>query len=211
MPNIEFCYDHTGFVCLNDALPDLIIDARYYRDFNFVGERIDGYREECLLFSRVGADALAVCNERAHSLGYRMKIYDAYRPMRAVEHFLRWAHDDNVKMKAHFYPDTDKSEIVAEGYISPRSAHARGSAIDLSLVDMESGCDLDMGGEFDFFGERSHYSYDGLTDEQRENRRVLREIMQSGGFRGISCEWWHFVLNNEPYADVYFDFEVKKY
>ncbi len=211
MTDIEFCYNNTDFVCLCDAIPDLIIDPRYYRDFNFVGERIDGYEEECLLFSRKGANALAICNERAHYLGYRMKIYDAYRPMRAVAHFLRWMHDDSVKTKEHFYPDIDKSEIVSAGYISPRSAHARGSAIDLTLVDMASGEDLDMGGEFDFFGERSHLDYVGLTEQQRKNRHILREIMQDGGFRGISCEWWHFILKDEPFADVYFDFAVKKY
>ena len=204
----NLCYDSTGFVSLSDVLSDAVIDARYYSAFNFVGERIDGYEDDCILFSKKGAEALAQAEVSAKKQGYRLKIYDAYRPMRAIEHFLRWMTDENVKMKREFFPDTEKSEIVANGYISPNSAHARGSAVDLTLIDID-GKELDMGGTFDFFGERSHYAYDALTDEQKENRRILRTLMENSGFRGISTEWWHFVLEKEPFPDTYFDFPVK--
>lgn len=206
----ELCYDSSGFVCLSDVIPDAIIEARYYSDFNFVGERIDGYEDGCLLFSHKGAQALICVAEKARALGYRLKIYDAYRPMRAIRHFLRWMGDCNIKMKELFYPDTDKSDIVENGYISPRSAHARGCAVDLTLVDASNGEELDMGGPFDFFGECSHYAYGNLTEEQRENRRVLRDIMTQCHFKPISTEWWHFALADEPFPDTFFDFPVSR-
>ena len=147
----------------------------------------------------------------ARKKGYCFKIYDAYRPMSAVNHFLRWANDESdQRTKPLYYPDLNKSDIISGGYISPTSSHTRGSAIDLTLVCADSGEELDMGGPFDFFGELSHPDYEKITAKQKKNRLILREIMVSNGFKSIRTEWWHFSLKDEPYPDTYFDFTVSK-
>ena len=206
---IHLLHDSSEFVNLSDIIPDAVYDPRYYSSYNFIGRKIDGYDEECVIFSRVGAEALSLVSKNAIAQGYRLKIYDAYRPMRAVKSFIAWMSDPDEKMKEIFYPTTSKSQIVENGYISPRSAHARGCAIDLTLVTLD-GVELDMGGIFDFFGEVSHYAYANLTNEQKENRKALRTLMENGGFRGIGSEWWHFELKDEPFPDTFFDFPVRK-
>ena len=196
-----------GFVSLAEAVPDAILEVRYYSTYNFVGERIDGYDEPVLFLTKEAAIALKAASDEAKSLGYRLKIYDAYRPNRAVAHFMRWAKDsDDVRMKPFFYPNLDKSVLFKQGYIAEKSGHSRGSTIDLTLFDMKTGKDVDMGGTFDWFGKESHPDYQGITGEQFANRMTLRRIMTSHGFRPLAEEWWHFTLENEPYPDTYFDF-----
>ena len=198
-----------GFVALAEAVPDAILEIRYYSTYNFVGERIDGYEQPCALLSKEAARALKSASDDCIRRGYRLKIYDAYRPQRAVAHFMRWAADvGDVRMKAPFYPNLDKSVLFKQGYIAERSGHSRGSTVDLTLFDMKTGKEVDMGGTFDWFGEESHPSYRGITDAQFKNRMLLREIMVAHGFKPLEEEWWHFTLANEPYPDTYFDFPV---
>lgn len=203
-------YTELGFTEITKLIPDAVIDMRYYSSFNFVGERINLYEAPVAILTKEAAEALRVVSIELRSKGYLIKIYDAYRPQSAVYHFLRWANDArDTRMKQYFYPDTDKSRLIEKGYIAERSGHSRGSSVDLTLVDMATGKEVDMGSEFDYFGEISRPSYTAtLTDEQIRNRRLLREAMTGGGFAPDGEEWWHFSLENEPYPNTYFDFPV---
>ncbi|MBR3102500.1 MAG: M15 family metallopeptidase [Lachnospiraceae bacterium] len=201
--------DPSGFVVLADMVPDIIQEIRYYSTYNFIGERIDGYEEPCALITKEAARALKPVSKELMVRGYRMKVFDAYRPDCAVKHFVYWGIEDtDIRMKPYFYPDLVKQELFKQGYIAKRSSHSRGSTIDLTLVDMSTGKELDMGSPFDLFSEVSHPDYKGITEEQFENRGILREVMLRNGFLPIDCEWWHFTLENEPYPDTYFNFPV---
>ena len=199
-----------GFVPIAEAAPDVIQEIRYYSTYNFVGDRIDGYEQPVALMTKEAAAALREASDECVRRGYRLKIYDAYRPQRAVFHFMRWARDrDDTRMKAPFYPNLDKSVLFKQGYIAERSGHSRGSTVDLTLFDMKTGQEVDMGGTFDWFGRESHPDYKGVTKEQFANRMILRGIMVSHGFKPIAEEWWHFTLKDEPYPETYFDFPVR--
>ena len=199
-----------GFVSLAEAVPDAILEIRYYSTYNFVGDRIDGYERPVALITKEAATALRAASDECVRRGYRLKIYDAYRPQRAVCHFMRWAKDANdTRMKAPFYPNLDKSVLFAQGYIAEKSGHSRGSTVDLTLFDMTTGKEVDMGGTFDWFGRESHPEYKGITEVQFANRMLLRKIMVANGFKPIAEEWWHFTYENEPYPDTYFDFPVR--
>ncbi len=201
--------DASGFVLVSDAVPDAVLEIRYYSTYNFIGDRIDGYKEPIALLTREAAEALRAVSGDLIPKGYRMKIYDAYRPQKAVSHFMRWAMDDeDARMKAYFYPELEKSVLFPLGYIAEHSGHSRGSTVDLTLFDMAAGKEADMGGPFDYFGELSHPDYAGVTKEQYANRMLLRETMMKHGFRPYEGEWWHFTLENEPYPDTYFTFPV---
>ena len=201
-----------GFVLLSDAVPDVIQEIRYYSTYNFVGERIDGYEEPCALMTKEAAAALKEVSDDVIAQGYRLKIYDAYRPQMAVDNFVRWAEDlDAVEMKPYFYPEVDKTLLFEQGYIDAKSGHSRGSTVDLTLFDMQTGKELDMGGTFDYFGELSHPDYtETLTEEQLANRNILRDAMLRHGFKPLDTEWWHFTLKDEPYPDTYFEFKVSE-
>jgi D-alanyl-D-alanine dipeptidase len=201
--------DSSDFVILTDAVPDAILEIRYYSTYNFVGDRIDGYNEPIALITKEAAKALREVSDELMQKGYRLKIYDAYRPQMAVDHFVRWAKDpDDVRMKEYFYPELDKSQLFPQGYIMERSGHTRGSTVDLTLFDMATGKEVDMGGTFDYFGELSHPDYGGITEEQKANRMLLREAMLKHGFAPLAEEWWHFTLKDEPFPDTYFTFPV---
>ena len=203
--------DASDFVLLSDAVPDAILEIRYYSTYNFVGARIDGYEEPVALLTKEAAAALKEVSDDVIAQGYRLKIYDAYRPQKAVDHFVRWAEDTaDVKMKEYFYPDLEKDVLFPLGYIAEHSGHSRGSTVDLTLFDMTTEKEADMGGTFDFFGELSHPDYKDITDEQYANRMILREAMLRHGFKPLDEEWWHFTLENEPYPDTYFTFPVCK-
>ena len=202
-------YDSSGFVSVGAAIPDALLDVRYYTTYNFVGARIDGYEQPVVLLTREAATALKkVCDDLLER-GLRLVVYDAYRPQRAVDHFARWAEDvTDDRMKAVFYPEVDKADLFERGFIARRSGHSRGSTVDLTLLDEKSGTLLDMGGPFDFFGELSHPDYAGVTAQQHRNRMLLREAMLAHGFKPLSTEWWHFTLRDEPFPDTYFTFPV---
>lgn len=199
--------DSSGFVLLSDFVPAIVQEIRYFSTYNFVGDRIDGYEEPCAIITKEAARALKLVSNEMNVRGYRLKVFDAYRPVSAVKHFMLWSiEDQDLRMKPYFYPDIDKEELFNSGYIAKQSSHSRGSAIDLTLLDMATGKELDMGSPFDFFGEISHPDYMGITKEQYNNRMVLKDAMTRHGFEPIDCEWWHFSLKDEPYPDTYFNF-----
>lgn len=201
--------DASGFVLLSEAVPDVILEIRYYTTYNFVGDRIDGYEEPVAILTEEAAEALKEVSDELVSKGYRLKVFDAYRPQDAVNDFVNWANDgDDTRMKEYFYPDLEKDELFQKGYIAKYSGHSRGSTVDLTLFDMSTEKEVDMGGTFDYFGIESHPDYNGVTDEQYSNRMILRDAMLAHGFKPVNTEWWHFKLENEPYPDTYFTFPV---
>ena len=215
--------DYSQFVNLAEAVPDAILEIRYYSTYNFVGARVDGYEEPVALLTRQAADSLRAVSDDLLKQGYRLKIYDAYRPQCAVDHFMRWAADFNdTLMKPYFYPDVPRDKLFKLGYILEKSGHTRGSTVDLTLFDMATEKELDMGGTFDWFGRESHPDYGGnpktgkykgnakITAEQFHNRMILRKAMIRHGFKPLDEEWWHFTLENEPFPDTYFTFPVKR-
>ena len=205
-----FSDNSLGFVSISETIPDVLLDIRYYSTFNFIGERIDGYLQPVALLTKEAAESLKEVSDELKAKGYRLKIFDAYRPQMAVDHFMRWAQDMNdTRMKAFFYPEIEKDVLIPQGYIAAHSGHSRGSTVDLTLFDMCAQKEADMGSPFDYFGERSNPDYRGITDEQYENRMLLRETMLRHGFRPLSSEWWHFTLKDEPYPDTFFTFPVR--
>ena len=224
--------DNSQFVTLAEAVPDAILEIRYYGTYNFVGQRIDGYEEPTALLTKQAAEALKAVSDDVIKQGYRLKIYDAYRPQKAVDHFVRCAADLNdTKMKSYFYPDLDKSVLFEQEYIYERSGHTRGSTVDLTLFDMQTEKELDMGGTFDWFGPESHPDFCGnpetgeytgdnskspaepkrsITEQQFKNRMILRRAMLAHDFKPLDTEWWHFTLKDEPFPDTYFTFPVKQ-
>jgi D-alanyl-D-alanine dipeptidase len=199
----------SGFVLLSEQVPGIIQEIRYHSTYNFIGDRIDGYEEPVALLTKEAARALKTVANEAMVMGYRLKVYDAYRPACAVKHFVLWGiEDQDIRMKPYFYPELEKQELFAKGYIAKQSGHSRGSTIDLTLFDMKTGKEVDMGGPFDYFGELSHPDFKGITDAQYSNRMRLRSLMTRNGFVPIDCEWWHFTLKDEPYPDTYFEFPV---
>ena len=201
--------DPSGFVVLADFVPHVVQEIRYYSTYNFIGERIDGYEEPCALLTIEAARALKSVSSEMLVQGYRLKVFDAYRPGRAVRHFVLWGiEDQDIRMKPYFYPELEKQELFSKGYVASQSSHSRGSTVDLTLLDMTTGKELDMGSPFDLFSEVSPPDYKGITPEQYENRMRLQRVMVRNGFEPIDCEWWHFSLVQEPYPDTYFDFPV---
>ena len=201
--------DPSGFVLLSDVIPHIVQEIRYFSTYNFVGERIDGYEEPCALLTKEAARALKTVSKAMMVQGYRLKIFDAYRPATAVKHFVLWGlEDQDIRMKPYFYPDLEKTELFSKGYVAKQSSHSRGSTVDLTLLDMRTGKEVDMGSPFDLFGELSHPDCRDVTDEQYENRMILQKVMVRNGFKPIDCEWWHFTLEDEPYPDTYFDFPL---
>ena len=197
-----FCYaDECKFFCLTDA--------KYASADNFLGRRARGYNEPFVVLSCAAADALSLAAHSFFENGYFLKLYDAYRPQRAVDDFAAWAEDlsDNVRKAIH-YPNIQKSELFQLDYIARKSGHTRGCAVDLTLVDKETLQELDMGTIFDFMDERSWHGAKGLTEEQNKNRMSLMETMLSCGFRSNPMEWWHYGLVKEPFPNTYFDFEI---
>ena len=205
-----FSDDLSGFVSIGEAVPDAILEIRYYSTFNFIGDRIEGYERPVALLTREAASRLKEVSSDLAEKGYRLKIFDAYRPQKAVDHFMRWAEDaSDIRMKQYFYPDLRKTDLIPGGYIARLSGHSRGSTVDLTLFDMRTQKEVDMGGPFDFFGELSHPDYSGIQESQVAGRMLLRGAMLRRGFRPLASEWWHFTLENEPYPDTYFTFPVR--
>lgn len=201
--------DPSGFVVLADFVPHIVQEIRYHSSYNFIGERIDGYEEPIALLTKEAARALKAVSSELIVQGYRLKVFDAYRPACAVKHFVLWGiEDQDVRMKPYFYPELEKQELFQKGYIAKQSSHSRGSAVDLTLLDMRTGKEVDMGSPFDLFSEVSHPDCRDITREQYENRMLLQHAMVRNGFVPLSCEWWHFSLKNEPYPDTYFEFPV---
>ena len=212
--------DASQFVSITDVVPDAILEIRYFSSYNFIGERIPGYEQPIAMLTRQAADSLKAVSDDLLQKGYRLKIFDAYRPQCAVDFFMEWAADTtDVRMQDYFYPELDKSVLIPQGYIAEKSGHTRGSTIDLTLFDMKMEREVDMGCTFDYFGVASHPdvlpeqeigAYRPINQEQYDNRMILREAMLAHGFKPYDCEWWHFTLENEPFPDTYFTFPVSE-
>ena len=198
------------FILIDKVIPNVILDIRYYSDYNFVGERIDGYLDDCAIVTIECAKALKKVSDEISKYGYVLKIFDAYRPQMAVDHFVRWSRTSNDSMKRLFYNNINKKEIFDNGYVSFKSSHSRGSTVDITFYDLNNCCDLDVGGDFDLFDDISKYDSLNITDKQRKNRMFLRNLMIKYGFVPFDSEWWHFTLKDEPFPDTYFNFPVSR-
>lgn len=210
--------DTSQFVLLTDVVPDAILEIRYYSTYNFIGRRIPGYEEPLAILTREAADSLKKVSDELMAQGYRLKIFDAYRPQKAVDYFMEWAQNmGDTLMKPYFYPELDKSILVPQEYIAEKSGHTRGSTVDLTLFDMAKEKEVDMGCTYDYFGLASHPdvqpgqpvgAYQPINQEQYDNRMILQKAMLAHGFKAYDCEWWHFTLANEPFPDTYFTFPI---
>jgi zinc D-Ala-D-Ala dipeptidase len=223
-----------GFIDFRDMAPSALFDIRYYGPHNFVGQRVNGYQAPKCILTKDAAQALSRVQEELKRFGLTLKIYDCYRPQRAVDHFVSWAKDiSDIKTKKEFYPTIDKRNLFHDGYIASRSGHSRGSTVDLTIVPLPppdqavyipgqalAECflpaekrfqdnSIDMGTGFDCFHERSHPENREIGLQQRTNRMLLKVLMEKHGFKNLEQEWWHFTLRKEPYPDRYFDFVIQ--
>ena len=199
-----------GFVYVKSVIPDLDVELKYYTTNNFVGDTIDGYNSNTLILTKAAAEKLKLVQEELQEQNLCLLVHDGYRPQRAVNHFVRWARvlNDTVN-KSVFYPNVKKRNLFKAGYIASKSGHSRGSTVDLTVIDGNTGKPLDMGSPFDFFGEQSWVDYDGISEVQKKNRQILQRVMIKHNFRNYPKEWWHFTLRWEPFPKTYFDFEVE--
>jgi len=199
-----------NFIYLAEVIPYVEFDLRYYSDNNFIGQPIPGYHGNALIVSLQAAIALKKVQQDLAYSNFALKFFDAYRPQQAVDYFVRWANDpDDIRMKAQYYPNVDKDELIPKGFIAAKSSHSRGSTVDVTIISLENGQELDMGTPFDLFDQKSWPSDTTVSVQQRANRQLLRSVMSKHGFAGLEEEWWHFTLFDEPYPDTYFDFPVK--
>ena len=206
---VAFAQLPEGFVYAKTEIPSLHVDLQYCSDNNFVGEIIEGYNANVAIMTIQTATALKKVQTQLAKQNLSIKIYDAYRPQRAVNHFVRWAKVVNdTLMKQQFYPRVDKKNLFKEGYIASKSRHSSGSTLDVTLVDLKTGEALDMGSPYDFFGSESWVENKNLTGIQSKNRKLLQQIMLTNGFRNYAQEWWHFTLRGEPFRNQYFNFLV---
>ena len=201
---------HHNFVSLKELSPHLLIQADYARPHNFTGQIVPGYKAVKALLPAPVAEALLKAESLAFSRGLGLKIFDAYRPVKAVEFFQEWAllEESNMAIKEKFYPDFTRHQLFEKGFIARQSIHSQGMAIDLTLYDLDTKNELDMGTIFDFFGDRSYTNSSDLFPNQRENRRLLVEIMESQKFKNYHMEWWHFTYLGIPLPNHYFDFDI---
>jgi|TARA_A100001011_G_scaffold159088_1_gene167407 D-alanyl-D-alanine dipeptidase len=198
-----------GFVYLKDIDDSVIVDLKYYSTENFTGQLVEGYHSNTAILTNESASALSNAQDDFNKLGYSLILYDAYRPQRAVDFFVQWSKNlDDTINKRIYYPNIKKSELFKLGYIAYKSGHSRGSTVDVSLVELSTNKELDMGTIFDYFGIESHTFSDDITEKQKSNRLILYEIMSQNGFKNYPKEWWHFTLEKEPFKK-YFDFLVK--
>lgn len=198
------------FVNVQEIDSTIKVELRYLTSNNFVGGKVDGYQANKAYLTKRAAKALRMAHRRAWKMGMGILIFDSYRPQQAVDHFVRWSKDlKDTLTKSEFYPEINKSRLFEEGFIASRSGHTRGSTVDLTLYYLETGEEVDMGSAFDLFSDISSHNSPSITAEQLANRNLLRLLMRNAGFRAYSKEWWHYTLNNEPFPDQYFNFEIK--
>ena len=199
-----------GFVYLEQIIPGIALDLRYYSGNNFVGRPVDGYLAPRAILSQQAAEALKRVQEELRPFGLGLKIFDAYRPQRAVNHFVRWAEDlTDTKTKQDFYPRVNKENLFRDGYIAKRSGHSRGSTVDLTIINLSDQSEIDMGGKFDWFGPESWPIHPSPSNSQRAHRLLLQVLMKKHGFIPYDKEWWHFTLEIEPFPETFFDFPVR--
>jgi len=222
-----------AFVSIADLDPTIIVEMRYYGIHNFVGTQVHGYDAPKCYLTWPAANALVKVQAELKAMNLSLKVYDCYRPQRAVDHFVEWAKDLNdTKMRKEFYPTVDKSRLFLDGYIAEKSGHTRGSTMDLTVVPLPAGenevykdgdplreCtlpveqrftdnSLDFGTGFDCFDLASHRYNPAISGQHRGVRQLLQTIMDKYGFKGLEEEWWHFTLKNEPFPNTYFNFPI---
>lgn len=199
-----------GFVYVHQIIPDLDVELRYNTSNNFIGIPVSGYQSNKLILTIEAAKALKLVHEALQQQNLCLKVFDGYRPQQAVNHFVAWAKNLNDTINKHvFYPNVEKKSLFNEGYIASKSGHSRGSTVDVTLIDGNTGKPIDMGSAYDFFGEASSVNYQHISAIQKANRQLLQTMMLKYGFRNYSKEWWHFTLKNEPFPNTYFDFAVE--
>jgi len=199
-----------GFMYVKHLIPDIRIDLRYAGNHNFIGRPLPGYNQAEIILTKQAAEALKKVQLELEDQGYCLKIFDAYRPQKAVNYFMEWAKKpEDTLAKEEFYPDIDKRNLFELGYIATKSGHSRGSTVDLTLIDANTLKEVDMGGTYDFFGEVSHLNTSQINEEQKKNRTFLKSVMSKYGFRSYSEEWWHYTLRAEPFRNTFFDFDVE--
>ena len=200
-----------NFVDLKEIMPNLRSDLRYYGDNNFVGKPINGYNSPKCMLTSEAAYALKSVQDELERLGFGLLIYDAYRPQRATDHFIKWAEDEtDTAMKLQYYPNVDKKDLFAQGYISVKSGHSRGSTVDVTIVSLKTKQILNMGSPYDLFDEVSGTEHtESISKNQHSLRMLLKRRMEKHGWKSHSKEWWHFTLDNEPFPNTYFDFPVE--
>ena len=199
-----------GFVDISEFIPDVSVELRYFSTNNFIGDTIQGYESNKLYMSLEAANAFLLAQRKFRVLGFGLKFFDAYRPQKAVDHFVNWAKILNdTTMKSTFYPNVSKSELFQRGYIASKSGHSRGSTADLTIINLKTGEEVDMGSPFDLFDPRSHHDSPMISEVQLKNRNLLKDVLISSGFKPYSKEWWHYTLVDEPYPKTYFDFTIK--
>lgn len=218
-----------GFVYLHDIAPDIIEDMRYQTSNNFIGNPIPGYKKGVCIVTKQTAEQLKKAEEEIKAKGYTIKVYDCYRPQKAVNYFYKWSQNKNQRQKASFYPREPKNELFKRKYIALSSGHTRGSTLDLTLVRLNQGSkinenhltrcydqssqylddnSIDMGTRFDCLDRRAHLNASKLSKTQRANRLLLKQLMLKNGFKPYFYEWWHYTLRDEPYPNTYFNFPV---
>jgi zinc D-Ala-D-Ala dipeptidase len=199
------------FVFVDEFVPGILWDAKYATWDNFTGKPVDGYLTNRVVGTRALCAALEKAQNEATALGFGLLLWDGYRPQRAVDCFRRWSQQpEDGATKARHYPNLDRAELFDRGYVAARSGHCRGSAVDLTLYCRTTGTLVPMGGGHDLMDAVSHHGATGITDDESKNRQLLRDIMDSAGFRSYDREWWHYALKREPYPDTYFDFPITK-
>ena len=204
----QISYDKSGFAPVYSVIDDAVYDIRYYSPYNFTGNKIQGYKAPVAYMTKEALEALSIAADDLRRQGYRLLIWDTYRPQKAVDNFVKWINDPEDEGNKTFYPELKKSDLLKGNYIMEKSGHTRGSTIDLTIIKRD-GSFVDMGGTSDLFSEISHPDYKKLTKEQKNNRKILHNAMIKAGFKEIDSEWWHYTLKNEPYPDTYFDFDVE--
>ena len=199
-----------GFVYIKEQIPGIKLDIRYAGSNNFIGKPVNAYQKPVGILTKPATEALKMVQNELMQQGYCLKIFDAFRPQIAVNHFIKWSRNPGDTLtKTKFYPEVAKKDLFQLGYIASKSGHSRGSTVDLTITNAKTGKELDMGSEYDFFGSISHHNTDKISKEQKANRSLLKRIMIKNGFRPYPEEWWHYTLRNEPYPETYFDFPVR--
>ena len=203
-----------GFVYLSEVAPDIRVELRYCTSENFLGQPVRGYQASRCIITQAAAAALKRVQDELKSFNLGLKVFDAYRPQQAVDHFVEWAKDiDDNRMKQIYYPQVDKQNLFRDGYIADKSGHSRGSALDLTIISLglppEPEAELDMGSRFDFFGPESWPDNPRMTAAQRSHRMLLQTVMKKHGFEPYDKEWWHFKLKDEPFPTTWFNFPVQ--
>ncbi|MFC6670370.1 M15 family metallopeptidase [Marinobacterium aestuariivivens] len=198
------------FIDLIELCPTLRLDIRYHGSDNFIGLPVDGYEAPRAWLTGPAARALVQVQRRLELFDLSLKIFDAYRPQRAVDHFIRWCDSPcDPQLKTLYYPELEKSQLFEEGYLNRHSTHSRGSTVDLTIVSCDGATELDMGTRFDFFGPESWLDCDSIPPQARANRLLLQRLMVEAGFIPFHHEWWHFTLRDEPYPHTCFDIPIR--